>query len=162
MTPPRLAAYHLRECCAAAATRILREREARYPALIEDGKLKAADAAASLEFARVIVAQWKWAMDPAGPIDPPWDAERGVYGWGAYNHELVAELTGAARRAQGIADRTRTQAAVDFADLCAALLWWQDRDPRGYEARIVQDTGDDRRFAARLAREAAEQGRAAA
>lgn len=162
MTMPPLAAYHLLEICAAGAARILREREERYPALIEATKLKAADAAASLERARVIVAQWKWAMDPAGAIDPPWDDVRGVYGWGAYNHELVDDLRGGAKRARAIADRTGTQAAIDFADICAALLWWQDRDPRGYEARIVQDTGDDRRFAARLVREAAEQAREAA
>jgi len=67
---PRLAGYRPRECCAAAATRILREREARYPALIEDGRLKAVDAATSLEAARVIVARWMWATDPAGTIDP--------------------------------------------------------------------------------------------
>lgn len=159
MTPPRLAAYHLRECCAAAATRILREREARYPGLIEDGKLKAADAATSLELARVIVAQWKWAMDSAGAIDPPWDAERGVYGWGAYNHDLTNELAGAARRAQGIADRTGTQQAIDFAGLCAALHWWQQSEPRSHTARIVLDTTVERRCAVRPMME---QGRAAA
>ncbi len=162
MTPPRLAAYHLREVCAAGAVQLLREREARYPALIEAGRLKAADATASLERARIIAAQWKWAIDPAGTIDPPWDDVRGVYGWGAYNHDLVAELRGAADRARAIADRTGTQAAIEFADICAALLWWQDRDPGTYEARIVRDTGGDRRWAARMAREAAGQARAAA
>jgi hypothetical protein len=162
MTRPRLAAYHLRECCAAAATRILREREARYPGLIEAGKLTAAGAAASLELARVIVAQWTWAMDPAGAIDPPWDAALGIHGFGAYNHDLVAELAGAARRARSIADRVGSQQATDFADMCDALHWWQDRDPGTYEARIVRDTGGDRRWAARMAREAAGQARAAA
>lgn len=159
MTPPHLAAYHLRECCAAAATRILREREARYPALIEADKLKAADAATGLERARVIVAQWKWAMDPSGAIDPPWDAERGVYGWGAYNHELVAELAGAERRAQAIANRAPTQQAIDVADLYAALHWWQHPDPRSHTARIVLDTTVERRCAVRSM---VEQGRAAA
>lgn len=161
-TPPRLAAYHLRECCAAFAARLLREREAGYPPLIEAGTLKAADAVASLERARAIVAQWKWAMDPAGPINPPWDDERGIFGFGAYNHELVDELKVVSQRARATAKRAATQQTIDIADLCDALLWWQDRDPCTYEARIVRDTGGDRRFAARLIREAAEQARAAA
>lgn len=149
MLRPRLTAYHLRDCCAGAAIRILHEREARYPSLIEAGKLKAADAAASLELARVIVAQWTWVMDSAGAVDPPWDDVRGVYGWGAYNHDLTAELEGAARRAKKIADRTGTQQAIDFADLCAALHWWQQPEPRSHTARIVLDTTVERQCAVR-------------
>lgn len=147
---PRLASYYDRDYCAAATVKLLRDREGRYPALVNAGKLPAADAVAGLERARVIVAQWKWVMDPAGPIDPPWDEARGVYGFGAYDHELAADLAGAVTRARAIADRDPSNAdRRELADLYAALAWWQQRPAGCASCRIVSETTAIRRIAAR-------------
>ncbi|MDP1026364.1 hypothetical protein Q5H91_04000 [Sphingomonas sp. KR1UV-12] len=146
---PRLATYYDRDYCAAGAVHLLREREAKYPALIAAGKLPAETGALGQDRARALVAQWCWAMDLHGPIYPPWDEGRGVHGFGAYEFELAEEMTAAAARGRAIADRDPTSwAKREIADLCDALAWWQSRDPGTYSCRIVRETVAARRCAA--------------
>ena len=134
---PRLAWPKHRAWCADAAVHLLRTRERRYPALVGAGKLTPADAANGLELMRCIVAQWRWAVDPAAPLAPAWDDQTDLFG--AYNHLLAAEMAEAARRARQLADRQpANEQASQLADLCDALAWLQTCPySRSGEARIV-------------------------
>lgn len=120
---PRLADRHalfpqLRD----AALYLLGERERRYPALVEAGRLTAAEAARRLELARCLVAQWQWVADPAAPPLPAW-ADPGHFD--ACVVALAAEIAGAAdaARRQAAADPTDERRAI--ADWYEALAWWQ-------------------------------------
>ena len=139
MTRPRLATAEHRTACLRAVEKLLRDREAAYPALIERERMTAADAASKLELARVLLAQWRWVIDGAAEV--PWDEARGIAGWGAYDFELAAELRGACERADAVATRQGSKSDRLYADLCEALHWWQlsDQGLSGV-ARIVSYT----------------------
>lgn len=145
MTPPRFAEFSQRDYCAAAARHLLRERENRYPALVEAGKLEADHADLALSRARAIAAQWAWIV--AGPAEVPWDAVNQIYGFGAYNHDLVDELATAADRARVIAHRKGDDRSIVFADLCDALAWHQLDTGRHSMADIVWQVMIERRCA---------------
>ena len=131
---PRLARRDTLDYCAAAAVHLLREREARYPALVEAHKLSPNAAAAHLEAARCLVAQWRWTINPARPPLPRFDEWAGRFG--SHNYILAAEIRDAARRQCTLAERDPQDAdAVELADLYDALAWWQ-HDVAGL-ARIV-------------------------
>ena len=147
MTVPRLASYYERDYCAAAAVHLLREREAKYPALVTSGTISAAAAARGLELMRVVVAQWRWVMDAEGSADPPYDDALGAYGWGAYDWDLAKELAEVARRARANADRDHgSWEKAELADLCEALAWWQARPADRCSNRIVLETSSTRRI----------------
>ncbi|WP_242095451.1 hypothetical protein [Sphingomonas sp. CROZ-RG-20F-R02-07] len=137
---PRHACHHLRDYCAAATVHLLREREARYPALVNAGKVTAEDAATRLELALAIVAQWRWVVDPAAPVLPAF-GERGYFG--AHGFEMRDELATAARRQRAVADRNPDNAdAAELADLYEAVAWWQQGHPG--DARIITDVCAER------------------
>ncbi|HEU0045106.1 hypothetical protein [Sphingomonas sp.] len=134
MTPPRFAARpEVFDYLLDAARRLLAEREARYPAMIEAGKLAVADATRKLELARCLVAQWRWAADPARATLGEW-REPGHFN--AWAHELAAEIADAATRARALADRDPTPLRREVADMYEALAWWQQPVSPG-RARIV-------------------------
>lgn len=145
MTPPRFADFSQRDYCADAARHLLRERETRYPKLIDEGKLDADRAELSLSRARAIAAQWAWIV--AGPAKVPWDEVNQIYGFGAYNHDLVDELATAADRARTIANRKGDDRSIIFADLCDALAWHQRDTGRHSMADIVWQVMIERRCA---------------
>lgn len=145
MTPPRFADFTQRDYLADAARHLLRERENRYPALVEAGKLEADHADLALSRARAIAAQWAWIV--AGPAEVPWDEVNQIYGFGAYNHDLVDELANAAARARTIADRKGDDRSIVFADLCDALAWHQRDTGRHSMADIVWQVMIERRCA---------------
>jgi hypothetical protein len=145
MTPPRYADFTQRDYCADAARHLLRERETRYPALVEAGKLEADHAELALSRARAVAAQWAWIV--AGPAEVPWDEVNQVYGFGAYNHDLIDELATAAARARAIADRKGDERSIVFADLCDALAWHQSDTGRHSTADIVWQVMIERRCA---------------
>lgn len=134
--------------CATIET-ILREREAGYPAAIDAGKLSAAAAERSLALCRAMVAEWRWATDPAAPDLPPF----GAFGhFGVYNFELAAEAATIATRAAARAQARPADAdAARRADLCAAIAWLQQCQPDcpGI-SRLSFDTIVDRRIARRF------------
>lgn len=139
MTRPRLATAEHRAGCLRAVEKLLRDREAAYPGLIERERMTAVDAARKLELARVLLNQWRWVIN--GSAEVPWDEARGVAGWGAYDFELAAELRGACERADAAAVRQGSESDRLYADLCEALHWWQlsDHGLSGV-ARIVSHT----------------------
>ena len=165
MSTPRLANRPgLREYLAAAAVHLLRQREASYPALVTAARMTATAAADKLELARILVAQWRWVIDPACLPLPVFDDRTGHFG--VFDHVLAAELTAAAARARTIAvrdprtgltpfhslddaafaallpaDRRRVE-AEELADLYEALAWWQA--PCAGTSRIVFDVGIER------------------
>jgi len=145
MTPPRFADFTQRDYCADAARHLLRERETRYPALVEAGKLEADHAELALSRARTIAAQWAWIV--AGPAEVPWDEVNQIHGFGAYNHDLVDELATAADRARTIANRKGDDRSIIFADLCDALAWHQRDTGRHSMADIVWQVMIERRCA---------------
>lgn len=145
MTPPRFADFTQRDYCADAARHLLRERENRYPALVEAGKLEADHAEVALSRARAITAQWAWIV--AGPVEVPWDDANQIYGFGAYNHDLVDEIANAAARARTIANRKGDDRSIVFADLCDALAWHQRDTGRHSMADIVWQVMIERRCA---------------
>lgn len=125
MTPPPFTAPEHREACLDAALHLLREREERYPALIEKGRLSREDAVEGLERARCAVAQWRWIADPACPPLPPFDMATAGH-FGMPERALTAELHRAATRARELADRTPADKRLARrADLYAALAWHQ-------------------------------------
>lgn len=143
MTPPRFADFSQRDYCGVAARHLLRERETRYPKLIEERKLDADRAELALSRARAIAAQWAWIA--AGPVEVPWDEVNQIYGFGAYNHDLVDELATAADRARTIANRKGDDRSIIFADLCDALAWHQRDTGRHSMADIVWQVMIERR-----------------
>jgi len=145
MTPPRFADFFQRDYCADAARHLLRERETRYPALVDAGKLEADHAELALSRARAVAAQWEWIV--LGPAEVPWDEVNQIHGFGAYNHDLVDELATAAARARAIADRKGDERSIVFADLCDALAWHQRDTGRHSMADIVWQVMIERRCA---------------
>lgn len=109
---------------AAAARRVLAQREAGDAAWVEKGRLTQAEAAARLRIARALVALW----DSIVAGEPPYDAEtawiesRGAEG--CYPHELRTDLAAAADRARLLAERNPEEPdAARFAEAVAALAW---------------------------------------
>ncbi len=106
---------------------LLRDREASYPVRVADGRMTQSAADASLAVSRAIVAQWRWAIDPAlSPLPPEQDAEGH---FGAAEPAMLAQLHTLAtwarsHAAQAPDDRLRAHDA----DLYEALAWWQDSD----------------------------------
>jgi hypothetical protein len=134
VTPPRLACITTREYLAAATVHILREREAKYPAAVTAGKMTPEASATGMELMRCIVAQWRWAIDPAQPDAPAFDYDTGQFG--TPNHVLEAELRRVADRARALALRNPVDFATgEMADICEALAWYQHSECG--EARIV-------------------------
>jgi hypothetical protein len=124
------------------ALTLLRDREGSYPVRVADGRMTQAEADASLAVSRAIVAQWRWAIDPAlSPL--PAEQEAGGH-FGAAEPAMLAQLRTLATWARGHAaqapdDRLRAHDA----DLYEALAWWQDSD--GGCPRIVLHGLLDRR-----------------
>ena len=103
---------------------LLRTREEGYPAAIKANKMTATDAERGLRLAQCIVDQWRWIMDPARPPCPAWDEKTDLFG--AYSFEMEEDLRRAAERQRAIASRKPGDAAaVELADLYAALAWLQ-------------------------------------
>jgi len=123
---------------------LLQDRESSYPVRVADGRMTQAAADASLAVSRAIVAQWRWAIDPALS---PLPAEQNAGGhFGAAEPAMLAQLRTLATWARGHAaqapdDRLRAHDA----DLYEALAWWQDTD--GDCPRIVLHGLLDRRNA---------------
>jgi hypothetical protein len=134
---PRLAWPEHYAYLAAATVHLLRLREQGYPALITAHKLPAATAAAKLEQSRCLVAQWRWATDPAQPALPLWgDTGR----FGAWARELRDELADTGRTTRARADARADDAdAAELADLVDALLWYQHDGPGGDMCRLTAD-----------------------
>lgn len=160
MTPPRYTSPEHRPLCLDAARHLLAEREARYPGLVEAGKLAATDAAEGLEHARCLVAQWVWITDPASPPLPRFDFTTAGH-FGCPERALIAELDRAATIAARRADQAPGDAARRrLADLYAALAWHQRRHPWG--VAIVVEVDQCRRATAEFReREAQPKARAA-
>lgn len=137
MTLLRYAEHQHHELLLAAAEHLLAERERRYPALVEAGKVTPTEAAKRLGLARCLVAQWRWIVDPAAPPCPSFDDD--ILGhFGAPEWEIARDLRDAATRADGLRDR-RIPGLPDpaqLADLYAALAWLQ-RPPSADRAGIV-------------------------
>lgn len=148
--------------CAEAARHLLLERERRYPAAIEAGKITPEVAAYSIGLARCVDREWQWVIDPTAPPAPAFDHHRGEFG--AHNHLLAAELRASAERARALADRAPDDArAAVIAALYAALSWYQQPAYPGGCARIVADIACRRRMRQQTDRSAPiEPGRAAA
>jgi hypothetical protein len=160
MTAPPYTDIVDRPLCLAAAEHLLAEREARYPALIEAGRISAAHAVLHLERARAIVAQWRWICDPATPPLPAHDpAKAGA--WGPWPQEIAGELAEAAARAATIAERAPDHAGLrQLAELYAALAWYERPDDGSWPivTRVAQArraTAEWRAIAAAQARRAA-------
>ncbi len=119
---------------------LLAQREARYPALVADGKMTALEAERGLEAMRALDAQWRWAVDPA---EPPLDGNS-FSPFGADVLALAAETRTIAERARQLAARTPDDAdAAETAELCEVIAWWQHV---GYAApRIVEQVMLERR-----------------
>lgn len=132
-----------RACAAAKVEQLLAEREARYPALVEAGKLSEEDAANGLILLRALAAQWRWAIEtaqPALPIEP-------LSPFGASVVDLAAETRRIAERARAMADRSPgDDRAAETADLCEVIAWWQHID--GCGPRITGWVDCERRVAA--------------
>lgn len=109
---------------AAAARRVLAQREAGDAAWVEKGRLTHAEAADRLRIARALVALWDSvvAREPPYDIETAWIESRGAEG--CYPHELRTDLTAAADRARLIAERSPDDPdAANFAEAVAALAW---------------------------------------
>ena len=109
---------------AAAARRVLAQREDGDAAWVEKGRLTQAEAAARLRIARALVALW----DSIVAGEPPYDAEtawiesRGAEG--CFPHELRTDLAAAADRARSLAERNAQDLdAARFAEAVTALAW---------------------------------------
>lgn len=107
---------------------ICRQRAETYPALVEQGKVPAAEAAHATAVARAIADDWSWAESPHGP--PPSHP-------GITRGDRIASLEHALQRWQArttaaAADRAtgadRLQAHHDLVELIATLLW-RERQP---------------------------------
>lgn len=106
---------------------LLRERERSYLERVADGRMTQAAADASLAVSRAIVAQWRWAIDPA-LLPLPAEQDTGGH-FGAAEPAMLAQLRTLATWARDHAkqapdDRLRAHDA----DLYEALAWWQDSD----------------------------------
>ncbi len=102
---------------------LLAQREARYPALVVEGKMDAADAECGLARMRALADQWRWATDKA---EPPLPAGDELAPFGADILALAAETRTIAERARQLAGRTPDDAdAAETADLCEVIAWWQ-------------------------------------
>jgi len=129
---------------------ILADREARYPGNVADGKLSAEDAARGLTLSRAMVAEWRWATDPAAPALPPY-GDDGHFG--ILNTLLAGDAATMALRARQKARAAPhdTQAS-QRADHCEAIAWLQQDQPNvpGI-SRLSWHESIDRRVARRFA-----------
>lgn len=108
---------------AAVALRLLRDREAAYPARIEAGTMTQAVADESLATARAIVALWRWVLDPTCPAEPVWDDATGHFG--VHAGFMLAQLRQAAEHYRRRADVAPGDAlARELADCCEELVAW--------------------------------------
>lgn len=128
MNRPALTGYEHRDLLAAAATRMLADREHAYPELVERGRLTPGAAEAGLRCARALALQWQWIVDRACPVLPPFDYETGG-SFGAPSSEIAADLTRTAERTRDLARRTPADERIALlADCYAALAWCQQGD----------------------------------
>ena len=144
---PKVVRMNDRAYLLAGTIHLADQRDRAYPGLIEAGKIKQAIAVEKLELSRCMVAQWRWACDPAEPFEPPYG---NVGPFGAPYYRLAEEMTAAAETARRRADRVPedTRAAM-LADLYEALAWWQQPYVESGTARIVFWVEIERRARAR-------------
>lgn len=138
----------------ALAEQLLAGREAHRDRVAGDGKPISLAIEASVRLARALADQWRWATEPArGALpDPDWPTGW----WGAWPQELAADTAVAADRARQRA-ASSDPAAIEMAERCEVLAWYQFVEPGRWTARIVWDVDMERCRAARAAdrREAA-------
>lgn len=106
--------------CARAARQLLEQRQERYPALIEAGRLDPAEAARGLAVMGAVAALWN-LIDAQEPLPAPLDfaAELGA-SWPA----MLAELArAAARTAEIAAAAPDDQTKREQTELAIALHW---------------------------------------
>ena len=106
--------------CARAARQLLDQRQDRYPALVETGRLTPAEAARGLRVMGAVVALWA-LVDAREPLPDPLDYPAALgAGWA----EMIAELdTAAARAAQLATGAPEDRAKREQAELAKALHW---------------------------------------
>lgn len=108
---------------AAAAQRLLADRQTRDPAAVERKRMTADHAASRLATARALALQWQCVADRRDAPDNGWDY---FQTFGAYPITVRLDLADVARTA---ADRARANpdnlAMAMLAGTCAALRWWQ-------------------------------------
>lgn len=123
--PPYAAITHWPNLLATAQA-IVAQRESRYPAEVERGRMTAYEAERGLRVARALVRQWHAVVDRADWYDAESDFAFGDGTSGAGEVELRADLATAVSRAAEIADRNPDdQAARLLAARVAALAWHQ-------------------------------------
>lgn len=120
---------------AAAAKRMLAQREASAEANIEKGKLTPEQAADRIRVARALSRLWDTIAAGTAPYDfeTAWIESAGREG--TYPHELRTDLDAAATRARTLADRKGDAQAAAFADALAALAW--HARPRDHISNII-------------------------
>lgn len=122
---------------AATAARLLADREAGDPKLVESHKLTASQAAHRLATARALALQWQAVMAHA---EAPADELAFFETFGAWPMLVRIAIADIARAA---ADRARADPRSDdkamLAGACAALAWYQQRScPLGDMPLILQ------------------------
>lgn len=147
---PVIADPEYRAALVAAAERLLADRTARYPALIETGRIDPGAAHAGLRTAAALAEQWRWIADPARAPLPPFCLIAGGH-FGVPAGAIAADLRDAAARARLLADRSpddadranlaacyEALAAEQHADVVARVAWYRETN-RTLHARAAAD-----------------------
>lgn len=111
--------------CGWAALRLLREREAGYARRVSEGKMTQVEASHQIAVASALVAEWRWAIDPA---TPPFPADHPAWRpFGAHQADIMRQLRDTAAWEHRRAAAAPASAPLrERALLADALLWHQD------------------------------------